>query len=62
MPEAETEEKAILQERQQSAAERRDRNALAIAEVVGRNRSKNRSLIFSVTDAIKRGHSPNQRQ
>ena len=37
MPQAETEENAIRQERQQSAAERRDRNARAIAEVVGRN-------------------------
>ena len=37
MPERDTEEQAIRQERQQSAAERRGRNALAIAEVVGRN-------------------------
>ena len=37
MPEGETEEQAVRQERQQSAAERRGRNALAIAEVVGRN-------------------------
>jgi len=44
MPEVETEEKAIRQERQQSAAERRDRNAHAIAEVVGRNPVKKPQL------------------
>jgi hypothetical protein len=33
----EVEEELIRQEREQSAAERRDRNALAIDEVVGRN-------------------------
>lgn len=44
MPEVETEEKAIRRERQQSAAERRDRNALAIAEVVGRNPIKKPQL------------------
>jgi hypothetical protein len=49
MSEAETEEKAIRQERQQSAAERRRRNALAIAEVVGRNPTKK---------PLVRNHSP----
>jgi len=44
MPQAETEENAIRQERQQSAAERRDRNASAIAEVVGRNPVKRQQL------------------
>lgn len=44
MPQAETEENAIRQERQQSAAERRDRNARAIAEVVGRNPVKRQQL------------------
>jgi dephospho-CoA kinase len=44
MPLAETEENAIRQERQQSAAERRNRNARAIAEVVGRNPVKRQQL------------------
>lgn len=33
----ESEEERIRQEREKAAAERRERNALAIAEVVGRN-------------------------
>jgi hypothetical protein len=37
MPEAEIQEKVSNQERQQSDAQRRDRDANAIAEVVGRN-------------------------
>lgn len=44
MLQAETEENAIRQERQQSAAERRNRNAHAIAEVVGRNPVKRQQL------------------
>jgi len=44
MLQAETEENAIRQERQQSAAERRNRNARAIAEVVGRNPVKRQQL------------------
>ena len=44
MPQAETEENVIRQERQQSAAERRDHNARAIAEVVGRNPVKRQQL------------------
>ena len=55
MPQAETEENAIRQERQQSAAERRDRNARAIAEVVGRNPVKRQQL-----DSFS--HDPNPRQ
>jgi len=37
LAQVEMEEKQLRQERQQSAAQRRERNALAIAEVVGRN-------------------------
>jgi hypothetical protein len=44
MLQAETQENAICQERKQSAAERRDRNAHAIAEVVGRNPVKRQQL------------------
>jgi hypothetical protein len=37
LAQVEIEEKQLRQEREQSAAQRRERNALAIAEVVGRN-------------------------
>lgn len=69
MPE-QIEEKAILRERQQSAAERRDRNAFAISEVVGRNPIKKPQLdSFGhsshsrqiTTDAEGIEHSPNHR-
>ena len=69
MPE-QIEEKAIRRKRQQSAAERRDRNAFAISEVVGRNPIKKPQLdSFGhnsqsrqiATDAERMGHSPNHR-
>jgi hypothetical protein len=53
MPQAEMEENSIRQERQQSAAERRDRNARAIAEVVGRNPVKRQQV-----DSFSRNRNP----
>jgi hypothetical protein len=69
MPQAETEENAIRQERQQSAGERRARNARAIAEVVGRDPvkrqpldsfSRNRIPADIATDAGRTAGLPNQ--